>query len=352
MIKCAIVGCGRIAQKHASILTSTPNMKMSLVAAVEPNFEKRVAFSNRYNVQVFETLEELLLHHLGNIDLVIVCTPSGSHFEVSLRVIESGINVLIEKPISLKVDQANFLIERASMLSVRLYVVKQNRFNDAVKFAHESYLKGLFGKPYLASIRLFWNRGPGYYSLDDWRGTWKEDGGALINQAIHHIDIMQWFLGDAESVFAFGKNFTNPRDAWDSVCATILFKSGALGSVQISTATQPRDLEASFALLGSNGTFEISGKSLNEIRYWETSRSSDIESSTKYVQSKPSDIYGDGHKELLENVALHLLDNKGDVIEGSEAIKSLKLASGILRSIEKGEAVHFNSNYQSTLLGF
>jgi len=352
LIRCAIVGCGRIAEKHASILTSILNTEMSLVAAVEPNFQKRVAFSKRHNVQVFETLDELLLHHLGNINLIIVCTPSGSHFEVSRRVIESGINVLIEKPISLRVDQANYLIKSASKLGVKLYVVKQNRFNDAVKLAHESYMKGLFGKPYLASIRLFWNRDAGYYSLDEWRGTWKEDGGALINQAIHHIDIMQWFLGDAESVFAFGKNFTNPRDAWDSVCATILFKNGALGSVQISTATQPRDLEASFALLGSDGTFEISGKSLNEIRYWETPRSSDIESKSKYVQSKPSDIYGHGHKELLENVALHLRDNKGNVIEGSEAIKSLKLASGILRSIEKGEAVQFNSFHESTLLGY
>lgn len=352
MIKCAIIGCGRIAQRHASILTSNKELKMSLVVAVEPNPERRMAFTKNFGVQVFESLDEFFRKISTDIDLVIVCTPSGSHFEISQRVIEAGLNVLIEKPISLRVSHAKVLIELAKKKGVKIFVVKQNRFNDAIRIARESYLKGAFGKPYLGSVRVFWNRNLAYYELDDWRGSWGEDGGALINQAIHHIDILQWFLGDAESVFAYGKNFSNPKAAWDTICASIVFKSGALGSLQVSTATQPRDLEASFLLLGSKGTFEISGKSLNEIRYWEIENNKYETQEITLSKSPPPDIYGYGHKTLLQNVALNLLEGRGDVVEGSEAIKSLVLASGILSSIERGEVVKFESFQESSLLGY
>ena len=307
--------------------------------------------SKNFGIHIFASLEELLHHDADNIDLVIVCSPSGTHYEISLKIIEAGLNVLIEKPISLRVSHANELVERAAKKGVKLYVVKQNRFNKAVKIAHKNYLNGIFGKPYLGSIRLFWNRDQNYYKLDEWRGTWKDDGGALINQAIHHIDILQWFLGDVQSIFAFGNNFTNPKGAWDSICASIAFKNGALGSVQISTATQPRDLEASFALLGSEGTFEIAGKSLSSFRYWETSKHPNIANEIMIDESAPPDIYGYGHIEMLDNVALNLIYGTGNIVDGSEAIKSLKLASGILRSIETGEVMDFSKFQESSLLG-
>lgn len=351
MINCAIVGCGRIAHRHAAILNSNQLSSLRLIAGVEPNSARRIDFSESYGINVFENMDDLLHHHHKDIDLVIVCTPSGTHYEVSREVIEAGLNVLIEKPISLRVSDANDLVERAKRRGVKLYVVKQNRFNDVVKSAYSSFSTGVFGRPYLGSIRLFWNRNHAYYKLDEWRGTWKYDGGALINQAIHHLDILQWFLGDIESVFSYGNNFTNPRGAWDSVCASIQFKNGALGSVQISTATQPRDLEASFAFLGSEGTFEIAGKSLNEFRYWETPYRPELADLVKRSETAPPDIYGYGHLEMLQNVALNLGNGTGYVVEGSEATKSLKLASGILRSIETGQVVNFKDFQESSLLG-
>lgn len=347
----AIIGCGRIGSRHAKVIQSDLFGKVRLIAAADVNPSKKIKFSESFGIPCFSTTNELLHSLPSNLNLAIVCTSSGDHFRTAKEILNSGINVLIEKPITLRLSDAEELIKLAERNRLKIYVVKQNRFNPAIQFSHKAFKDGVIGKPFFASIRVLWCRNLDYYQQDSWRGTWSLDGGALINQAIHHLDILQWFLGDVDSVSAIGGKVNNPRDAFDTIAGYVRFKNGVIASVQVSSAVQPKDLEASFGLFGTAGSFEIAGKSLNKVRLWETPNFPNLENDVKELESEPIDVYGFGHSELLKNVVKDLVDGNGYVISGREATKSLRLASGIIRAAETSEIVYFDKFSESRLLG-
>ncbi len=351
-ISVGLVGCGRIGIKHAKILSNGEVPTLNLVAVCDVNESKSIEFSRLFGVQSFHSTDEMLKSK--ELDLVIVATHTGDHFSTAKAVLENGINVVIEKPITLRREQGEQLVDLAKKKNSRVFVVMQNRMNPAIQFAHRLLLENAIGRIRAVSVEVFWKRDRSYYEADDWRGTWDKDGGALLNQAIHHLDIVQWLFGMPISVQAVGGKFENPRSALDTVFAILQFDGGEVCSFQVCTATQPTDIGTSLTILGSHGNIRIGGASFNIVKSIDSSLRPNISSLASENSTHPENVYGLGHKDFLELVALDLLNGGSRAVDGTEGLKSLTLASSILASIEKGTKIFLQGNIpiQSTRLGY
>lgn len=338
--KTALIGCGRIGEKHAKLLKNALSSDVDFYSTVDKNDNKATDFAEKFNTTSYHSVEELLDSQVP--DLAIVATETGDHFSTASKLLDASVNVVIEKPIALRLNDARDLIELAKKKNVKLYVVKQNRFNPPIQFAYNKYKEGMIGNPHLGVVRVFWKRDRSYYLQDQWRGTWKQDGGVLLNQAIHHLDIMQYFLGEVATVQGTAANFENPREAFDTVCALIKFRSGAIGIVEACVAVFPGDIGASFTLIGSKGNFSIGGASLNKLESFNSNSNSEL--NVDKFSSSPPDVYGFGHQNFLYEVVKDLRGESSEAVSGEEGTKSLKIASAILRSIELNKTIDFSSD--------
>ncbi|HOT74382.1 MAG TPA: Gfo/Idh/MocA family oxidoreductase, partial [Candidatus Wallbacteria bacterium] len=226
------------------------------------------------------------------------------------------------------------------------FSVLQNRYNKAVKKIREAIVNGIFGKLVLGTVRLRWSRGQAYYDRDPWRGTWLLDGGALTNQAIHHIDLLQWMFGEVESVFANAQTALVNVEVEDTAVCTLKFKNGALGVIEATTAARPGDLEASLSILGEKGTAIIEGASVNKLVTW-TFENMDMSE----FYERPPNVYGFGHNEFLEEVTSAIIKNQKPVIDGVEGLKCVRLLNAIYKSIEEKREVFMGENPVSSKLG-
>ena len=267
MIDFALVGCGRIAKRHADILGKGHAPGARLVAVCDVVAERARAFGEQYNVPWFTSIEELLSGSQAQV--VSVLTPSGMHAENAIEIARGGRHMVVEKPMALTLADADAMVSACDRAGVRLFVVKQNRFNVPVVQARAALEQGCFGKLVLGTVRVRWCRPQSYYDHDSWRGTWEQDGGVLANQASHHVDMLQWFMGDVESVHARGVTALARVATEDTAVATVKFRDGALGVIEATTATRPSDLEGSLSVLGSGGTVEVAGFAVNKIRTWQ-----------------------------------------------------------------------------------
>ena len=246
MIGIAILGCGRIAKRHADLLGNgrIAGARLAAVCDVQPARTK--SFANLYRVPGYDSLAEMLAQ--GDIDAVSILTPSGLHASHAIEVAHSKRHVIVEKPMALTLEDASAMICAAESAGVRLFVVKQNRFNVPVLKAREALEAGRFGKLVLGTVRVRWCRDQAYYDQDSWRGTWALDGGILSNQASHHIDMLSWFMGDVASVHARGLTALVHIEAEDTAVATLKFTSGALGVIEATGAARPKDMEGSISV--------------------------------------------------------------------------------------------------------
>jgi predicted dehydrogenase len=257
---------------------------------------------------------------------------------------KAGKHVVVEKPMALRLEDADAMIRACDEAGVKLFVVKQNRFNVPVAKAREALDAGRFGRLILGTVRVRWCRDQAYYDQDDWRGTWAYDGGVLTNQASHHVDMLEWFFGDVVSVHARGITALAKIETEDTAVATLKFRNGALGVIEATTAIRPKDLEGSLSILGEKGTVEIAGFAVNEIRHW---RFVDELPSDKDVIEKfsvnPPNVYGFGHHAYYEHVVDCLTNKTAALVDGLEGRRSLELISAIYESIETGLEVplHF-----------
>lgn len=350
MIRIGLLGCGRIAKRHADLLGGG-HIKGAVLAAVCDELPERVnQFASRYAVPGFHKLADFLSR--ADVDVVSVLTPSGLHAAHAIDVAKAGRHVVVEKPMALRLADADAMIEACDAAGVKLFVVKQNRFNVPVVKAREALLAGRFGKLILGTVRVRWCRDQAYYDQDKWRGTWAYDGGVLANQASHHVDMLEWFFGDVVSVHARAATALVNIEAEDTAVATLRFRSGALGIIEATTAVRPKDLEGSLSILGEKGTVEIAGFAVNKIRHWQfrDALPSDADVIEKFSVN-PANVYGFGHQAYYAHVVDCLRNLSPALVDGLEGRKSLELISALYESIETGKEVELNFSPKRCRLG-
>jgi UDP-N-acetyl-2-amino-2-deoxyglucuronate dehydrogenase len=326
MYNIALIGCGRISKKHIEAIKKN---NLNLVAVSDINLEK----AKEIGVPYYKDYKEMLKKE--KIDIVSILTPSGIHYQNALEIMEYKKHLIIEKPMTLQYFEADCLVKKAKDVGIKLFTVKQNRFNLPIKKVKENIEANKLGEIFLATTRVRWARRQAYYDMANWRGTWKFDGGVISNQAIHHLDLLLYLVGDIESVYAKSINAFAKIEAEDTAVATIKFKNGALGTFEATTATRPKDIEGSISLLGDKGMVEIGGFAANKILKWEIDENIDIE---KYTQN-PENIYGFGHIEFYKNVVESIKHNTKGVCEMEEGIKSIKVMNAMYESIERNEEI-------------
>ena len=241
---------------------------------------------------------------------------------------------------ALTLSDADQMIRACDVAGAKLFVVQQNRFNMPVVKLREALNAGRFGKLVLGTVRVRWCRPQSYYDQDAWRGTWAMDGGVLTNQASHHVDMLEWMMGDVISVFAMSTTALVNIEVEDTAVVTLRFANGALGVIEATTATRPKDLEGSLSILGEGGTVVIGGFAVNEMKTWQfvEPQPGDEDVLTKYSVNPPN-VYGFGHQAYYEHVVDCILNNRQQLIDGLEGRKSLELISAIYESIETGKEV-------------
>lgn len=350
MIKVALVGCGRISKRHSELLAEEQISRAKLVSVCDVIVEKAKSIGEKYKVPYFTDMEDMMSSI--DIDLVVVLTESGLHAEHVVKLSKFSKHIMVEKPMALTLNDADKMISACSENNCKLFVVKQNRFNVPVVKLREAVEANRFGKLVLGTIRVRWCRDQKYYDQDNWRGTWALDGGVLTNQASHHIDLLEWMMGDVESVFAKSTTALVDIEAEDTAIATVKFKNGAIGLIEATTAVRPRDLEGSISILGEKGTVEIGGFAVNKMLHWNFKEE---ESGDKSVMSEysvnPPNVYGFGHQAYYEHVIDCILNDKEHLVGGLEGRKSLELINALYESIETGREVFLRFNPKKCKLG-
>ncbi len=336
----ALIGCGRIAPRHAQALQELPDAKLVAVCDI---IERRVQhFAQTYGGASYTDYRYVL--ERPDVDVVSICVPSGLHAAIGQDVALAGKHVLIEKPIALNLADADALIETCKSAGVTLGVVLQNRFNPPMRDLRRLVDEGHLGNLLLGNATVRWYRPQEYYE-DGWHGTWAMDGGALMNQSIHHIDAMQWLMSDVESVFAYTGTLAHRIEVEDVGVAVLRFKSGALGVIEGSTITYPENIEGSVTLFGERGSVKVGGTALNRKVFWKVAGQLEHEREMlSHEAVDPPTVYGHSHREQIAEMIAAILGGRPPSTCGCEARKSLALVCAIYESARSGREVFLNGN--------
>lgn len=334
-LRVALVGCGRISKNHFDAITRVDGLQ--LVAVADTDVERAETAGRTYEVPWFPSLEAMLAG--VECDVVTVATPSGLHPEHGIIAAAAGKHVVTEKPMAISLDGADALIQSCQRHGVQLFVVKQNRLNAPIQLLKRAIDKGRFGRIFTANCTVRWARPQEYYDQAPWRGTWALDGGAFMNQASHYIDLMQWLVGAPASVVA--KTATQARriEAEDSGAAIVQFQSGALGVLDITMLTYPKNLEGSITILGERGSVKVGGTAVNRIEQWLFADYDDDDKLVEAVSTNPPTVYGYGHEGYYQNVLAVLSGKAKPDTDGGEGRKSLELILAIYESARTGCSV-------------
>ncbi len=340
----AIIGCGRIAPRHAqSIQDLQPHAKLVAVADIIESRAQNLA--KKYGAEAETDYRRLL--DRKDIDVVCVCVPSGLHARIGIEAAQAGKHVIVEKPIALSLTDADTLTAACDAAKVKLTVVLQNRFNPPMQDLKRLVDSGKLGRLLLGNATVRWYRPQEYYE-DGWHGTWAMDGGALMNQSIHHIDALQWLMGEVESVFAYTATLAHRMEAEDTGVAVLRFKGGALGVVEGSTITYPENLEGSLALFGEHGSVKVGGTALNRKVLWKVK--GELEHEREMLtreQVDPPSVYGYSHKAVIAEMMAAIQEDREPSANATEARKSLALVLAIYASARIGKAVDMTNGIWS-----
>jgi predicted dehydrogenase len=346
----ALVGCGRIAVRHSDLLGTDEVAGCRLAAVCDIKADRAENLGKKFDVPFYSDLHKMMSNEA--IDVVSVLTESGNHARNVTELAPYGKHIVVEKPMALTLDDADAMIEACDKHNVQLFVVKQNRFNVPVQKLREALEAGRFGKIVMGTVRVRWCRPQAYYDQDDWRGTWALDGGVLANQASHHVDLLEWMLGEPESVFAKSRTALANIEVEDTIVVVLEFRNGALGIIEATTATRPKDLEGSLSILGESGAVEIGGFAVNELKTWQfLDEIDDDQDIYEKYSVNPPNVYGFGHKEYYEHVKKCLVDGGPHLVDGLEGRKSLELISAIYESVETGKQVALRFHPKKCRLG-
>jgi UDP-N-acetyl-2-amino-2-deoxyglucuronate dehydrogenase len=339
-----LIGCGRVAPRHISSIRELSKARLVAVADVIESRAQR--YAGESGVDAYIDYQRLI--ERDDIDVVNICTPSGLHAQIAIDAMQAGKHVIVEKPIALSMEEADRMIDTAKVEGVKLCVVLQNRYNPPIKDLRQIVDEGRMGKLLLGNATVRWYRPQEYYE-DGWHGTLAMDGGALMNQSIHHIDALQWFMGDVQSVFAFTDTLAHFMETEDTGVAVIRFKSGALGVVEGSTITYPQNLEGSIALFGEIGSAKVGGTALNRKVLWKIE--GELEHEHELLtreQVDPPSVYGYSHRAVIEDMVNAVLENRNPKTNGDEARKSVALVLAIYESARTGSVIDMSNGVFST----
>ncbi len=341
-MKYALIGCGRIATNH---LKAAINNELEIVAVCDIIPEKMEALLAKHDLDESSGIKRytdynLMIEETGA-TLVSIATESGSHAEIALDCIDKGVNLIIEKPMAMSMADADKIIERSEAKGVKVSACHQNRFNVAIQEMRKAVESGRFGKVSHGSIHVRWNRNKGYYDQAPWRGTWKQDGGALMNQCIHGIDLLRWMMGDEiEAIYgATRQQFHDYLEAEDVGMAVIKFKNGAIGTVEGTTNVYPKNLEETLYMFGEKGTVKIGGTSTNNIDVWDFADETQGDIKNKGLKEETSNVYGNGHTSLFADVIDAIKNDRTPYVDAYAGRNALEVVLAIYKSQKTGSPV-------------
>ncbi|MDD4493410.1 MAG: Gfo/Idh/MocA family oxidoreductase [Eubacteriales bacterium] len=350
-MKYALIGCGRISPNHIEAAKNN-NLDIIAICDIVPELmkEKAEKFALSDTVNQYTDYKELLAKEKP--ELVAIATESGKHAKIALNCIEAGCNVIIEKPIALSIADANAIIEAGKEKGVLICANHQNRFNKSVQYIRKAMNEGRFGRLLHGTAHIRWNRGQDYYTQAPWRGTWEQDGGALMNQCIHNIDLLSWMMGnEIDEVFAYTDNLKHPYiQAEDLGMALIKFKNGSYGIIEGTTNIYPKNLEETLYLFGENGTVKAGGKSVNIIEEWMFGdKLDDPEFVKANYHENPPNVYGFGHTPLYTDVIDAIKTGRQPYVSGEDGKRALELVLAIYKSAAEGHPVKLPLDDCSTM---
>lgn len=340
-MKFALIGCGRISPNH---IAAALENKLDIVALCDlriDNIDKLIKkFNLNKEVKKYTDYKEMIQSE--NIDLIAIATESGKHATIAFDCIEKNINLIIEKPIALSIDDANLIIKKSKEKGVKVCACHQNRFNKSVQKIRKAKEENRFGKLFHATAHIRWNRGPKYYEQAAWRGTWEQDGGALMNQCIHNIDLLRWMIDEEiDEVFAYTDRLNHDYiQAEDLGIALVKFKNGAYGIIEGTTNVYPTNLEETLYVFGEKGTVKIGGKSVNIIEEWKFEDDNDNPDEIKEKFSEnPPNVYGFGHIPLYKDVINSILEDREPYVSVYDGKNALELVLAIYKSAAEKKPV-------------
>jgi UDP-N-acetyl-2-amino-2-deoxyglucuronate dehydrogenase len=341
-IRFALVGCGRIAANHFEALRQHHDRAQLVgVCDVDPRALDRAVGAT--GAEAYTSLETMLRDCAA--DAVVVTTPSGLHPEQSIRIARAGRHVVTEKPMATRWDDGKRMVAAADAAGVRLFVVKQNRRNATLQLLKRAVDKKRFGRIYMVNLNVFWTRPPEYYQSARWRGTWEFDGGAFMNQASHYVDLIDWIVGPVESLQAYTATLARDIEVEDTGVISLRWRNGALGSMNVTMLTYPRNLEGSITVLGEHGTVRIGGVAVNEIQQWEFATPDPDDTLVADASYQTTSVYGFGHPLYYDNVIRVLRGEAEPETDGREGLKSLEVLVAAYMSARDGRRVALPLEY-------
>lgn len=341
-VRFALVGCGRIAQKHFEAI-ETHRERASLVAVCDTDPAALAAAVERSGAPGYATLQELLRH--SDADCVALCTPSGLHPAQTIMAAAAGRHVMTEKPMATRWADGQAMVRACDEAGVRLFVVKQNRRNATLQLLKRAVEQKRFGRIYMVAINVFWTRPQAYYDSAKWRGTWEFDGGALMNQASHYVDLIDWLIGPVESVQAYTATLARDIQVEDSAVLGIRWRNGALGSMSVTMLTYPKNYEGSITIIGEQGTVKVGGVAVNQIEQWEFDEPHPDDERVHDASYQTTSVYGFGHPLYYDNVIRTLIGEAEPETDGREGLRSLELLIAAYLSARDGRRVALPLEY-------
>jgi UDP-N-acetyl-2-amino-2-deoxyglucuronate dehydrogenase len=352
-VRIAIVGCGRISRNHFAALNAlAPEVEIVGVCDTVATRFEAIPWKELPHVSSaiprFGRLEQMLeANESGSlpIDAAVLATPSGLHASQGMKCARSGLHVITEKPMATRWQDALDLVRTCDDEQVRLFVVKQNRFNPTLRLVKRALDERRFGRIYLVCINVFWQRPQNYYDSDRWRGTWELDGGALMNQASHYVDLLDYFIGPVESVHAMTATLGRRIEVEDTATLNVRWRNGGLGSVAVTMLAYPKNIEGSLMILGEKGTVRVGGVAVNTIERWDFAEPRDWDGEIEQANYDTASVYGFGHLPYYRNVVETLRGRTEPQTDGREGLRSLEVLIAAYLSARDGRTVSLPLQY-------
>lgn len=341
-IRFALIGCGRIAANHfEAVKTHAARCELVDVCDVDP--AALAAAVQRTGAAGHADLTSLLAKTTA--DCVILTTPSGLHPAQAIEIAKSGLDVMTEKPMATRWHDGLAMVRACDEAGVRLFVVKQNRRNRTLQLLKQAVDQGRFGRLYTVAVNVFWTRPQAYYDSAEWRGTWEFDGGAFMNQASHYIDLLDWVVGPVESVMAYTGTLARNIEVEDTGVAALKWRNGAMGTVNVTMLTYPKNLEGSITVLGERGSVRVGGVAVNEIQHWAFDAPHEMDAHIHDASYQTTSVYGFGHPLYYDNVINTLRGDAQPETDGREGLKSLELLIAMYLSARDGKRINLPLSY-------
>lgn len=339
----ALIGCGRIATNHIKAVLNNGLQLVAVCDILPEHMQALLAkhgLENDPSIQRYTDYKKLLAEH-PELQLIAIATESGLHAQIALDCIDAGVNVIIEKPIAMSMADADEIIRRSEQKGVTVCACHQNRFNVAVQKTRKALEAGRFGRLSHGSIHVRWNRNRAYYDQAPWRGTWAQDGGCLMNQCIHGIDLLRWMMGgEVDTVYGVTRRQQHPYlEAEDVGMAVVSFKNGAIATIEGSTNVYPQNLEETLYLFGEKGTVKIGGKSTNNIDVWDFADETEADQTNKGLEEPTSNVYGNGHSSLYADVIEAIETHRKPYVDAVAGRNALEMVLAIYKSMKTGQPV-------------